>query len=98
MKIQLDTTEKTIKIEEKVNLGEFIDALEKLLPVGLWRTFTIEVQVITNWSNPIIIRDHVWPDWRHPLYPQYPWITYCATGDNIQQQQQLQSGNYNIEF
>lgn len=34
MKLQLDTTNKTIKIEELVNLQELTDALEKLLPDG----------------------------------------------------------------
>jgi hypothetical protein len=35
MKLQLDTTNKTIKIEELVNLGELTEMLEKILPNGL---------------------------------------------------------------
>lgn len=42
MKIQLDTTNKTIKVEESVKLQELTDALEKLLPNGEWKEFKLE--------------------------------------------------------
>ena len=41
MKIQLDTINKTIKIEEQVNLKELVKTLEKLLPKGLWKEFDL---------------------------------------------------------
>lgn len=74
MKLQLDTTNCLITIEESVNLGEFIDILEKLLPDGMWKKFKIETKIINNWSNPIIINPYI------PYNPtdmwQKPWITY----------------------
>jgi hypothetical protein len=45
MKIQLDTTAKIIRVEEKVNLGELTETLEKLLPGGLWKQFSLETNV-----------------------------------------------------
>ena len=55
MKLQLDTTAKTIKIEETVNLGEFIEKVEMLLPNGQWKEYKLEVSIINNWTSPIII-------------------------------------------
>jgi hypothetical protein len=39
MKIQIDTTEKTIKVELPVNMGELETELEKLLPN--WKEYTL---------------------------------------------------------
>ena len=70
MKLQLDTIAKTIKIEEKVNLGEFFNKLEELLPDLKWREYDLEVGTITNWNNPWILP--FYPDRYYPSYP-YPW-------------------------
>lgn len=84
MKIQIDTTKKIIKIEEKVNLSELFNLLEQLLPNGLWEDFTLDVNTTVTWSNPIIWRDiivrpitPIVPT--YPTYPQ-PWITCESTG------------------
>jgi len=54
MKIQLDTIGKTIKVEDKVNIKELYDFLDKILPNGEWHNFSLEVSVIiNNWSLPI---------------------------------------------
>lgn len=56
MKLQLDTKSKTIKLEESVNLGEFQETLERLLPDNQWKEYKLETNtIINNWSNPIII-------------------------------------------
>ena len=69
MKIQLDTTKKTIKVEESVSLLELTDALEKLLPNGEWKEFKLETHtVIQNWSAPIVIRERPYPYWSQPWY------------------------------
>lgn len=53
MKIQLDTTQKTIKIEEQVKLSKLVETLERLLPKGEWKEFTLETNTtISYWSNP----------------------------------------------
>ena len=69
MKLQLDTTNKTIKVEEVVTLGAFTDLLEMLLPDGKWKEFKLETQTIINWSNPIVIEPHwqyIPPRWQQP--------------------------------
>lgn len=98
MKLQLDTTNKIIKVEEKVNLGEFIELLEQqILPNGKWKEFTLETKTIINWTNPVIIerdRPFIQP-YVPPTYPPLqPWIT-CST-DNAESYK-LKSGMYNIE-
>lgn len=71
MKIQLDTTNKTIKVEESVNLKELTEALEKLLPNGEWKEFTLHTNtVIQNFSSPIIIREQ-----RYPYWWNSPWYS-----------------------
>ena len=101
MKIQLDTTEKSIKIQEQVNFGELIEMLEKLLPNGLWKEFELEVNAISNLNSPIIINPispyQYYPWWQQPIvvtnhttYNPAPTINtpYCS----------LNSGIYNIEM
>jgi len=75
MKLQLDTKEKTIKVEGKVNLNELFEALEKLLPQGVWKEFVLESNTEIVWSEPIYIP--VYP-YRNPyIYPWWqPTITY----------------------
>jgi hypothetical protein len=52
MKIQLDTVNKTIQIEEDVNLHDFYEQINGLLPSGLWRDFTLKVGKIVKWEEP----------------------------------------------
>ena len=95
MKIQLDTTNKTIKLEDRVEFSELIKTLNKLLPKGEWKKFTLETHtVINNWASPVVF----------PLYPIYksppreiPW--YTATWDGVDKNDrcQLKAGTYNIE-
>jgi hypothetical protein len=89
MKIQLDTTNKKIKIEEEINIGELLEQLEKLLPNELYKEFSLEVNVINNWSNPIIVEPinpippypiQPIPYTPYPGFPNYPWIT-CGTSN-----------------
>lgn len=70
MKIQLDTVAKTIKIEENILLGEFIDKLKIILPKKEWRNFTLIPEVLKDWFNPIVIP---YPgDYIIPTYPNQP--------------------------
>jgi hypothetical protein len=72
MKLQIDTIAKTIKIEEKVNLGEFVEKIEILFPDGQWKEYNLEVAIINNWVNPIIIDRSIpfvypaQPFWKQP--------------------------------
>lgn len=97
MKIQLDTDNKIIKLEQDVNLGEFYDLLPHLLPNDLWREFKLEMQIINNFNSPIIIKEYIpsnplfplsptvptYPTYpKYPYYPSFPWITCDNSGIN----------------
>ena len=106
MKLQIDTTAKTVKVEEKVNLEALYEALQRFFPNGEWKAFSLETNTtIIGWSNPIYV----------PYYPTitplpYPWwtggITYCDSGNVIGTTQNeptpsnysICSGVYNIEM
>lgn len=106
MKIQLDTTQKIIRIEEKVNLKELFDILERLLPNELWKEFCLETTVITNFGNPIIIKPtEIYPQpYTTPTpYPYpLPWITCEAKTLDIDGYNwegcKLTSGTFNLEL
>jgi hypothetical protein len=76
MKIQLDLTEKTITIEEDVNLNELYDVINGLLPGGKWREFTLKQKVIIDWGNPITLPNNPWTTPTiEPYWYQNPIIT-----------------------
>ena len=91
MKLQLDTKNKIIRLEDKVSLKDLVTTLERLLPKKEWQMFTLETNtVIQGWSTPIYIREY------KPLtYPWYnsPYVS-CETVSNYH----LKSGTYNIEL
>jgi hypothetical protein len=79
MKLQFDTTNKTIKVEESVNLKELTETLEKLLPNGEWKEFTLQTNtVIQNFSSPVIIRERNYPYWWTS-----PWYSPTVGGSTI---------------
>jgi len=98
MKLQLDTKEKVIRLEESVNLGEFTETLKLLLPDGLWKEYRLETNCTIFWNNPIVIE---------PYRPYtWPWITYTdgtsllecnGTATNKPTPYTLTSGVYNIQ-
>ena len=104
MKLQLDTTNKTIKVEGLVNLNELFEALKKLLPQGEWKEFSLEANTTIVWTNPITIQP-----WVYPYLPAYPWwgspiVTYGTSktaiydgnsSDNVQYS--LNQGVYNVQ-
>jgi hypothetical protein len=91
MKIQIDTTNKTIQVEGSVNLKELFRQVKFLLPQGLWKEFELVQNTVVQWQNPIIIEPYR-P--YQPAYPTYPWITY-GTGT---QPSLLESGTFCIDF
>jgi hypothetical protein len=68
MKLQIDTIAKTIKVEGTVNLLELVETLERLLPAGVWKTFSLETNVTIIWNAPQVIQPVIYPVW-----PYYPW-------------------------
>ncbi len=77
MKIQLDYDNKTVSIEDNVDLGDFVDKIRKVLPD--WREWKLETKTEIVWSNPrpIIIDDY--PYWQRPY--TWPTITVDGTGN-----------------
>jgi hypothetical protein len=93
MKIQIDTTNKIIRVEENVNLGELCKVLDKLLPKE-WKSFTLETNSFITWVNPIpwIYRD----PWVIPYNP-YP-VTYSTGNPPLENPVTIcKTGIYNIE-
>ena len=83
MKIQIDTKNKRIKLEDDVKLKELIDFLDKILP-DEWKNFTLETHTtINNWTNPIYIQPTT------PSFPNPLWT--CTSGTS-----ELNDGIYNI--
>jgi len=91
---------KTIKIEEEVLMGEFMDKIKSLFPKKTWREFKLISGIITEWINPIIYPTYP----TYPVYPQ-PWIIY-TTSETHYENGSISSGMtvdykpgiYNIDF
>ena len=82
MRININSTEKIIRLEEQVNLGELFTFLEEILPDLKWREYSIEGNVVYNVSNPIVVN----PNYLTPPFSPYtpnpvthPWVTYCTS-------------------
>lgn len=69
MKLQINTTEKTIKIEESVNLRDLIRELDKLFPHNTWKEYTLEYYVVTQ---PVL----TYPDLGDPYPIIYPYYVF----------------------
>jgi hypothetical protein len=96
MKIQIDTTAKTLKLDEATQMGELIKSLELLFPNGEWREFNLMTNVNITWvQQPVIIKQYpVYPE----VYPSWPWWNqpyYTSTGGISYE---LNPGIYDIQF
>ena len=74
MKIQIDTTAKTLKIEGTADLSELFDTLENILPNGGWKTYKLETNTIIKWESPIYI-----DKCRPPYWTQLIDSSICGT-------------------
>ena len=99
MKLQIDTTEKVIKVEEQVNFGELVKTLNKLLPKGEWKTYKLETNTVINWNQYPII---TYPT--YPICPTHPSPPYWYVGDTVTALNTgnktltgIASGTYNID-
>lgn len=75
MNIKINTTEKSITIEEDVKLSELINTLEALFPNGEWKGYKLQVQ------PPYYIQPYIPPYKETTAPPLYPWQypTYCTS-------------------
>lgn len=75
MKIQLDTDNKTIKLENDILLEKLVKTLDSLLPNKEWKKYTLQTNTtIEHWHSPTIIREK----YIEPYYPR-PWVAWYAT-------------------
>lgn len=80
MRIQLDTTKKTIKVDEDVKLSKFMTVVKRLLPNGEWMDFTLETNTtIQHWSQPIVYKFYE-PTWTYPWYGGPYWYNSGTCG------------------
>ena len=81
MKIQLDTSQKTITVEQDINMLELLQAVKKLLPND-WKEFTLQTHTtINNWNSPTIIHER-YPHWHDYDWQKLPWYTTTGINDN----------------
>ena len=59
MKIQIDFDNKVISIESNVNLGEFFERIEKILPE--WKEFELKTNTEIKWQAPVYIEPYQRP-------------------------------------
>ena len=77
MRIQVDTKENTIRVDENINLGELIKDLNKLFPKGEWKKYTIETNSQWYWYPYPTYQPCI--DWTklNPIDPYNPYQTTC---------------------
>ena len=80
MKLQINTSEKLIRLEESTNLGELFTQLEELLPDMKWREYSIEAIIVNNCNPPVITFPY---EPYVPVNPVTPWITYSVDTNKI---------------
>ena len=79
MKIQIDTDNKTINIDSKVNIKELLDAIKTIFPNN-WEEYNIEMNIKTviekEYIPSISIPHKGYPE--PPFYPLTPQVWYSA--------------------
>ena len=74
MKLQIDTTEKTIQVEEHIKLGDLIDTLNSLFLHYEWKEYQLKVNVSTDWINETIITNPLYNPFNGKIYTGTPVI------------------------
>lgn len=107
MKIQLDTDNKTIRLESDVLLSKLITTLNSLLPNKEWKKYMLQTNTtINNWSSPIVIKERYVPS--YPWYEK-PYAIWCSTtekslgsqgitGSTIKADYKMNAGVYNLDI
>jgi len=82
MKLQLDYDNKSIRLEQSTNLGDFIEKISTILPD--FKDWTLTTTTIQNWGNPWIAT----PIQSNPIPSYIPttdspwWISYQSPDYN----------------
>jgi hypothetical protein len=94
MKLQLNTTDLIIKIEQRyINLNELYTLLEKLLPNGEWRNYDLECGTSVTWTAPPVEIPNPWVPGDY-----YPWITFTGDPASSPSSYSTVPGIYNVEI
>jgi len=101
MKLQINTTDKTIKIDSDVLLSVLFDTLEKLFPDEVWEEFTLKTSsTIVGWINLLAV------PWTRPYWPvessrrwweDRPWYEVTDGGSSDEPEITLTAGTFNVE-
>lgn len=84
MKIQIDTTNKTVSFDENINLAELFETIQRLLPDN-WKEYKLlSINVTVNYKTVFKEKEYVNPyinPYRlTPTYPNYePYRVFCGT-------------------
>ena len=98
MNLQLDTTNKTVKVEENVKVIDLINLLKKMLPND-WEHFTLQTHTeITYWRDPIIIKEPYYEPYKYPWYVNGSIDKqYMLEATKTTAEYSLKPGLYNVE-
>jgi len=75
MRLTIDTTAKTITMDETVSLGELFKLLGEFFPEEAWKEYSLGMPTNSNWF-PV---DHTPPFQSPPFNPNTPDITFYNT-------------------
>lgn len=77
MNIQINTEEKTIKVDKEILLSDLFDLLNRFFPTGDWKEYHLQTNVVVNpTAFPIFIEKHYFPAEPTPMAPVWvgpPW-------------------------
>ena len=89
MKLQLDTVEKTITIDQDVNLGDLVKTLNSLLPKKQWKEYKLTTNTVVYWQEaptPLFPNAPIQPYYESPGTlpdPNFPWVVTCGMTEGI---------------
>ena len=87
MKLQIDVNAKEIRVEQEVNLFEFIETVKKLIHPDELKEYKLVTGTVIEWINPITIQPYQYPlypinpPW-YPVQPEIPWTLPYVTRDS----------------
>ena len=61
MKLQIDVNAKEIRVEQEVNLFEFIETVKKLIHPDELKEYKLVTGTVIEWINPITIQPYQYP-------------------------------------
>lgn len=86
MRIQLDTENKTIKIEEDASLEKLINFMQATFPEN-WKEYKVLTNTIISWTT---YPQYVWPNWS--------WNPHQITCGASTTSNTFTNGTYNLEI